>query len=248
MNLENSIKDIVAEKLEDGTVKQLVEKQFEKGLNNVLDKLFSSYSDVGNIIESQLKSVIIPYLEGYDYSRYITKLDAVLTEVLKKSSVENEKLLKNFKKLIEQENLAKNIKVTDLFERWKEYVSENVDTDELEVDLDDEPSYQNVEVTLEVIYDDVPSWSIYERGRVIFECEHDENMNCEIQISRWKDRESEEWNIEYKSTHDINSLRYLDEFEILLMKLTQNNTRLILDSNAESDEVTPEEEPEPTFL
>ncbi|MBU5262028.1 hypothetical protein [Bacillus atrophaeus] len=246
MNLESSIKDIVTKKLEDGTVEQIVEEQFVKGVNKSLESLFSSYGDVTQLIEKQLKSVILPYLENFDYSRYIIKLDGVLTEVLKTSSLENKKMLENFKELMPaKDEIEKTIKVTDLFELWMNYVANNVETDDLEVCFDDEPTYENVEVRFEVIYDESPSWSSFEHARVIFECEHDEDMNVEIKISRWK--EKEKWDIDYKAIHNISSLRYLDEFEILLMKLTQNSTKLILDSDAESDSVEPEKEPEPTF-
>ncbi len=246
MNLESSIKDVISQKLEDGTVNQIVEEQFVKGLNKSLESLFSSYGDVTRLIEKQLKSVIIPYLENFDYSRYITKLDGVLTEVLKVSSLENKQLLENFKELMPaKDDIEKTIKVTDLFEQWMKYVANNVETEGLEVYFDDEPAYENVDVTFDVIYDESPSWSSFEHARIVFECEHDEDMNVEIKISRWKEKET--WDIDYKAIHNISSLRHLDEFEILLMKLTQNSTNLILNSVAESDCVRPEQEPEPTF-
>ncbi|WAT23471.1 hypothetical protein O0R52_22075 (plasmid) [Bacillus halotolerans] len=246
MNLESSIKDIISQKLEDGTVNQIVEEQFVKGVNKSLESLFSSYGDVTRLIEKQLKSVIIPYLENYDYSNYITKLDGVLTEVLKTASLENKQLLENFKELMPtKDDIEKTIKVTEIFTQWMKYVAHNVETDDLEVCFDDEPTYENVEVTFDVIYDESPSWSSFEYARIVFECEHDENMNIEIKISRWKN--NEHWDIDYKATHDISSLRYLDELEILLMKLAQNRTKLILNSDAESDYVRPEQEPEPTF-
>ena len=37
MSIENSIKDVIAKKLEDGTIEELVSKQFEKGVNEALE-------------------------------------------------------------------------------------------------------------------------------------------------------------------------------------------------------------------
>lgn len=77
MSLENSIKDVIANKLEDGTVEKLVSEQLEKGVTNALDNLFRSYGDITKVIEEKVKSVMVPYLVSYDYSQYIVKLDSV---------------------------------------------------------------------------------------------------------------------------------------------------------------------------
>ncbi len=79
MNLENSIKDVITKKLEDGTVEKLVSEQLENGVNAALKDLFGNYGDVTKIIKEKVKSVIVPYLENYDYSEYVTKLDSSKT-------------------------------------------------------------------------------------------------------------------------------------------------------------------------
>lgn len=246
MNLENSIKDVITKKLEEGFVEKLIAEQLENGVKNALKDLLGSYGDVTKVIEKQVKSVMIPYLESYDYSQYITKLDSVLVDVLKSSALENKKLLENFKDLMIPEG-EKTIKVTELFERWMKYVEDNVETDGLDVYWDDEPSYENVEVTFSIDYEEGRSWSDIERASIFFECEHDEKVNYEIKIHRWKKYDEETWTINYDAIHDINSLRNLDKFEIFLIKLKQNYTKLILDSDGDSEEVEPKEEPEPTW-
>ena len=246
MNLENSIKDVITKKLEEGFVENIIAEQLENGVRNALKDLLGSYGEVTKVIEKQVKSVMIPYLEKYDYSQYITKLDSVLVEVLKSSALENKKLLENFKDLMIPEE-EKTIKATDLFERYMKYVAKNVKTDGLEICYDDEPTYENVEVSFEVEYNEGRSWSDFERAILYFECEHDEAMNFEIKINRWKKFDKEEWTIDYDSVHSINSLRHLGEFEIQLMKLKQNYTKLILDSDGENDEVEPDAKPEPSY-
>ncbi|MCM3208510.1 hypothetical protein [Paenibacillus illinoisensis] len=246
MSLENGIKDVINTKLEDGTVEKLIGEHLEKGVVNALDNLFRSYGDVTKIIEEKVKSVMIPYLENYDYSEYITKLDSVLVDVLKSSALENKKLLENFKELIIPEQ-NKTIKATELFERWTQYVEKNVETDGLDVCYEDTPTYEYVTVSFEVDYNEERSWSDMRNAVLVFECEHDEKMNYQIRIHNWKRFDKDEWTIDYKSVHDINSLKYLDEFAIFLMKLSQNGTKLILDSDGYSDEVAPEAEPEASF-
>ncbi|MED1301934.1 hypothetical protein P4U65_15410 [Bacillus pacificus] len=244
MNLETSIKDVITQKLEDGTVEKLIGEQLEQGMNKALSQLLGSYGDVTALIEKQIKSVMVPYLEKYDYSQYITKLDDVLVEVLKHAAAPNHKLVHNFQQLMLPET-EKELLATDLFTKWTEYVANNVETDGLEIDYDDEPCYQSVEVTMNVERDNERSWSSFEYATLLFECEHDKNMNFAIRLSRWKKEEG--WSIDYDKSPDISSLRSLSDFEILLMRLDQGGTQLILDSEYESDDVRPEKEPEVTL-
>lgn len=246
MTLENSIKDVITKKLEDGTIEKLISEQLENGIKNALKDLLGSYGDVTKVIEKQVKSVMIPYLESYDYSKFITKLDSVLVDVLQGSALENKKMLENFKDLMIPHEME-TIKVTDLFERWKEYVAENVETDGLEVQYDDEPYYEYVDVRFQVEYNEERSWSDMKHALLVFECEHDEKMNYEIKIHTWPKYDKGKWTIERNSVHDISTLRYLDEFAIFLMKLNQNGTKLALDSDGDGDEVKPEAEPEASF-
>lgn len=244
MNLETSIKDVITKKLEDGTVEKLIEEQLEEGINQALSQLLGSYGDVTKLLEKQIKSVMVPYLENRDYSEYIVKLDDVLAEVLQEATLPHQELLRKFKDLMVPET-AKEIKVTDLFEMWMKHVGENVETDGLEIDYDDTPSYELVEVTMNIEKEDRPDWSSFEYGSLLFECEHDEKMNFAIHLSRYE--KDKEWSMSYRKSPEIRSIRYLSDFEILLMRLDQAGTKLILDSEYESEHVRPEQEPEVTF-
>ena len=246
MSLENSIKDVITKKLEDGMIEKLIAEQLENGVKNALKDLLGSYGDVTKVIEKQIKSVMIPYLESYDYSGYITKLNSVLVDLLQNTALENKKLLENFKDLMLPEKLE-TINVTELFERWKKYVEKNVETNGLEVCYEDGPSYEYVDVSFEVDYNEERSWSDMKHAVLVFECEHDKEMNYEIKIHTWPKYDKEKWTIEYRTVHDLASLRHLDEFSVLLMKLHQNGTKLILDSDGENDEIEPEAKPEPSF-
>ena len=245
MNLENEIKDVLNEKLKDGSVERIIGEQFEKAIKEAADDLFSWRGDVKKVIEAQLKSVMVPYIEQYDFSAYVTKLDSVLTEVMKHSLAENSKLLKNFESLmIPREN--KDIEATELFEEFKKYVEHNIDTDKLEVDFDGEPAYEMVEVSMEVEYERERSWLKLERATILFECEKDESLNVAIPIHRFTNIR-EEWSIDYHTSSDLNGLRHLSSFEVFLMKLDQNMTHLVIDEDYETDEVEPDEVPEPSY-
>jgi hypothetical protein len=198
------------------------------------------------VIEERVKSVMIPYLENYDYSRYIVKLDSVLVDVLKNSTLDNKTMLLNFKNLMLPVE-TKEIKASELFKIWSKHVAKEVDTDGLEIDYDDEPSYRPVDISLSVDYADKRNWSLFEYATLVFECEHDDKVNFAIGISKWDKDKKNEWSISRYRTADIDSLRHLNEFEILLMRLNQAGTKLIMDTDNESDEVTPENKPEAKY-
>lgn len=245
MNIENSIKDVIAKKLEEGIIEKLVAENLEKGINKSLENLLGSYGDITKVIEKKIKEVMIEQLSRYDYSKYIIKLDHVLTEILKNTTLDNKKILENFKELMTTKDIPKEIKVSEMFDKWCEYVEKNVDCSDLEVDTDDEPSYELVDVSFEVTELEKPSWSSIHRANIVFECEKDEGMNIEIEISKWKDKKV--WDIDFKGNTEISSLRYLDEFKIYLIQLVQNFTKVNIDKWGDSIEIQPEQEPEISF-
>ncbi|MDP9675383.1 hypothetical protein J2W97_001366 [Paenibacillus jamilae] len=247
MTIEQSTKNAINEKLQDGTIEKLLTDNFEKGVNEAFKSLFSPYGDITKIIQKKIESVMIPYLEGYDYSKYIVKLNDVLIDILKNTTFDNKNVLENFKSLMTSEERQKTINVSELFEKWTKYVSKNVSTDGLEVITDDGVYYQYLDVKFEVEYEDSKSWDHYDYAKLTFECEQDEDMNFTIRMNRWKKTSGKGWDIEYNRSPELKSLRYLNEFEVLIMKLSQSYTELIIDEEYGDDSVRPEAEPEATF-
>ena len=139
----------------------------------------------------------------------------------------------------------KCIKVSELFEIWCKYVAKEVDPIGLEVELDDDPCYEDVEVTCEFQEEDGSSWVSYDYGKLVLECEHDKDMNFEIRLTRWDWEES--WSILGVPAWDGRSLQRLNEMQILLMRLAQSNVQVVIDDECISDLVTPEAEPELSY-
>lgn len=243
MNLENSIKDCISKKLEDGTIEHLVEEQLQKGIQNALNSLFSSYGDVTKVIEREIKSVMLPHLERFNYSKYIMKLDTVLTEILESTTSEHTMLLENFKGLMTDRG-EKSVTVEGLFEKYKEYVADNVETKDLDVIYEDGERYEPVNVSYDLEVEDSQAWSCMEYATLTFLCEEDEDMNFGVRLNRYKQDESEAWNIRYDVNPVIRSIRFLKSFEIELINLTQCGCTLSILQECDSDEVTPDKEPE----
>ena len=246
VNIENSIQDCISKELEKGIIEKVISEKLQECIGSAIKDMFSWNGALKNVIEEKVKSVMVPYLENYDYSEYILKLDSVLTEVLKNTALDNKKLLENFKDLMVPQKIEK-IKVSEIFEKWKEHVAADVDTDDLEIDYDDRVKYSPVEVTLEVEHEEDRSWSSFKYAKIVFECEHDEKMNFELRIDRWQDRKEKTWGLSYHVSRDLNSLRYLSKFEIFIMQLAKSGTKIELDTEFENDDVTPDKEPEASF-
>lgn len=244
MSIENKINDVIQAKLEEGLVEKLVAENFENGINNALKDLFGSYGDVTKVIEKKIKEVMVGYLESYDYSGYVAKLDHVLTEILRSTALDNKKILENFKELMIDSDFPKVVKLSDVFEEYKKHVAQNIDTHNLEVIIEDGVSYENVNVTMEVEHEDKRSWASFKYAKVVFECEKDSKLNFEISLSKFQEYP---WSLSVTIDSSIESLRYLDKFKIYLMKLNQSGSRIDIDSDYLEDEVEVEAEPEPSF-
>lgn len=228
-NLESSIKDCIAKELEKGIVEKVISEQLEGCIKDALKDMFGWNGDVRKVVEDKVKSVMIPYLENYDYSKYIVKLDGVLTEVLKTSSLENKKLLENFKELITFDKEEK-FKMSDIFQAWTKYCEDNIDRDKLDFDCDG--AYMTTTISVE---DVSSSWSDFKRYMVILECEEDEELKFEFPISCWE-KYHDTYTSDYNAISDLRSLRHLNDFEMLLLKISQGINNIELDVEDDSED------------
>ncbi len=244
-NLENSIKDCITNELEKGIIEKVITEKLEECIKSSLKDLFSWNGAIKKVVEEKVEGVIVPYLESYDYSKYIMKLDYVLTDILKTTTFEHKEILDNFKELMSIDTNIKSIKVSEIFNKWCEYVASNVKTDDLEVDYDDGVSYEPVEVNYEFEETEKRDWLKREGGRIIFECEHDKEMNVCIEVYRWNDIHKEnQWSFDFDKKCDLTSLRNIDTFILYLMSLKQAGVKIEIDDYDLSDDVTPEKDPE----
>lgn len=148
---EERIAKAVTDKLNDGTVEELVSDAVTKALKSSIEDQFNWKGEGKKIIDEKVKEVMTPAIERVNLDEYTVKLDAVLTEIINSTNlIDNKEILGNFKSLMTEPD-KDVISLKDVFEKYKEYVSENVDTSDLEAFTDDEPRYQNV--TAEVTAD-----------------------------------------------------------------------------------------------
>lgn len=192
---------------------------------------------------------MVPYIENYDFSAYLPKLDSVLTELVNSDTcIGNKQILENFKNLMTEPE-QKEIKVTDLFKAWIKQCNKDIDTDDLEIDYDDGISYSCVDCEMRVEELDKPSWSSFQRAVITFENEYDEKLNIEIPISKWiwDSGKEEPYTLSISNNVRISSLRRLNPFQVLLLRLERVQTAIVIDKDYEDDYIYPEKEPEASF-
>ncbi len=247
-NFDEDIKRITDEILQDGTVEKIIREKITKGFESAIESSFS-FGKVRDAIRKKTDEILVPFIESYDMEEYIVKLDTVLSEIVNSTAlIENKKILENFKNLMTEPEM-KTITVSEIFEQYKLYVAKEMDTYGRDVQVDDTAYYEPMEVNFEVIEEEERSWSYFDRAVLelsVGEEEQQEKLNRTIRLDRLKGKK-EGWNIVSEFNPTITSLRYLDDFDVLLFKIQRANVKLTLDKKSDWDSVISENEPEATY-
>lgn len=247
-NFDEDVKKIIDKILQDGTVEKIIQEKITKGFASEIESSFC-YGKLRDAVRKRIDEVLVPFIENYNMDEYIIKLDTVLSEIVNATAlVENKKILENFKNLmIEPEK--KTITVSELFEQYKLYVAKEMDTDGRDVQIEDIAYYEPMEVSFEFKKEEERSWSCFDRAVLEFgvtEEEQQENLNRTIRLDHYKNG-TEGWNIITEINPEIMSLRYLDDFDILLIRLSKGMVKLIIDEESDWDNVISDNEPQATY-
>lgn len=244
MTIEQSIAKMLEKKLTDGSVEKVIEEKLTKCIGECMENMFRWSGPAKELIEEKLKATMVPAIENHDFSDYTLKLDAVLTEIVNSTTLQdNKKILDNFKELMIEDE--KEIKLSDIFEKWSKYVAGNVETCGLDINYDDGVSYKYVHIEMEV--EEVESCGRHTPSEKVvrFTCEHDESMN--LQFRAYKYDFMKDYRISGYGVADINSLKHMDDMQVFLLRLGRNSTKIIIDDEYLEDDITPDKEPEPSF-
>ena len=110
--MKEELLKIASESLSSDEVSEIVKEKFMNALGGAIEDAFR-WGDAKHAIEEKVKEVMVPYIESYDFSEYLPKLDSVLTEIVNSDfCIGNKKILENFKDLM-MEPEQKEIKLTD---------------------------------------------------------------------------------------------------------------------------------------
>ncbi|MGX1195817.1 hypothetical protein [Metabacillus sp. SLBN-84] len=264
---KRSAEEIITEKLKSGSIEKAIDERFDKMIHGIVDDLFGDYGDVSRRIKDKLKETMNPYIEKYDFSEHAVKLEHLLNEIAVNLTKEQNALIQNLRGMMGTEPL-KEIKTSELFDAYTKYLGENIETDSLEIDYDDEPTYRNL--TAEMQCEDKETYSKDSEKKIFtLTCEEDKRMALRVVIRRWTDMTDKSWTIESieringksllrKQLDDakdlttletpVMNLRELNGFEVYLLKLYYDRAAFVLDETDILDEdVEVEAKPECYF-
>jgi hypothetical protein len=249
-NFDEDIKRITEEVLSDGAVDKIIREKVQKGIEEAIDNSFR-WGELEKAVKARVQSVLVPFIEGYDMSAYIVKLDTILTEIVNKTSLQdNKKILENFRyMMIEPE--SEEIKLSDIFKEYQNFVSRNMDTFDRKVTYETgEPEYEPMNVYLGFEEEEERGWSSFKSA--ILELSVDEegqkdNLNRTVRFSRWKKDRKQGWEIRTDCNPEIYSLRNMDEFDLFLAKLQRADVHIIVDIDCDEECVYSDNKPELTY-
>lgn len=247
---DEDIKRITEEVLQDGTVDNIIREKVVNGFESAIADAFR-WGDLEKAIKARVTAVLVPFIEQYDMSEYVVKLDQVLTEIVNQTSlVDNKTILEGFQFMM-TEPQTKEVKVSELFSEYKKFVAKNMETSGRKVSWDSgEPEYEEMDVTVALEEEDSRPWSSFKYATLEFSVDDEEQeneLNRTIRLSRWKDDKKSGWEIRTECNPAISSLRHLDKFDLLLVKLQRADVRLIVDVENDDDYVYSNEKPEATY-
>lgn len=249
-NFDEDIKRITEEVLSDGTADAIIRKYIAEGIERAIVNSFS-YGKLEKAIKERVEQVLVPFIENYDMSNYIVKLDTVLSEIVQKSTlVDNKTLLENFSFMM-TEPVEKEIKLTQIFREYQSFVARNMETYGRDITCEDgEPEYDPMEVFLEAEVEPEREWSSFRYATIDFTVDDEEQrdeLGRTIRLMRWENDKKEGWEIRTDIEPHIYSLGNMDTFDLFLAKLQRANVRVIVDEGSVEEYVYSETKPEPTF-
>ena len=133
-------------------------------------------------------------------------------------------------KLINQKNVKLNNKICD--------TREHVKIDDI------------VTVNMEFEEEDERSWSSFRYATVDFTVDdqnQEDDLNRTLRLSLWDGSRKPGWEIRTECNPAISSLRHLDKFDLLMVRLQRADVRVIDDVHHEDDYVYSDTKPEPTY-
>lgn len=226
LDINKIIIDKITEMESSGSIKTLIENSIEKTVQDAIKNKLESY-EVRNALEKQVGDNISTIIKDIGLSAY----NSFIADSIKKI-FENEykkDLAEKIQTIVNQTLLKKydTITLSEIFERYRKHVNENVDED-------DKISYENFTCTYEnhpgTISNNINYYNCY------FDEQDQSNVNnAKIRMSfiSYKLNEATTISSLYINDYDIKTdflMKYMDDFEAFLLNLWYNKTPIILDT------------------
>lgn len=228
-----------------GEIEAIFKKQIEEGFKDAIKDAFR-WGDLRKAIEERVKETMIPYIKDYDFGSYLVNLDLMLQEIADQTGMsQNKEIIESFRRLMSVPD-EKEISFEKLFNEYNKHVAADCDTDELEVDLDDDPTYESIETHAEITPCEQRGYThFWDYAMLNFYAEGQDELTYSVMLKRYRD--DKPWTIAYDANPTLRELPNFNEFEILLVALTRFGTGLVYEEDELEDWITPDDTPEASW-
>lgn len=235
--IEERVTETINEFLKSDYIETQVENALKEATKKACDDLTGWNSPISKIIKENVESVMVPIIEQYDYSQFVIKLDVILAEVLKDSIRPSNEIFEKFKKATEY--TPKVVDIKDILKEYIKYKESDYDLDLIEDEIEDyyDGDIFEIPCSIEV----VKSGYLNDKYSLVLKNEYEDDI---IEINLRKDLYDNDFMITTDLAYDLRGLSYLSDFEIYLLNLQRNFTKITWDKAIINDEINLEIEKE----
>lgn len=242
---EAEVLAITQELMQSGEIEEIFRNKIRAGFEKAIEDSFR-WGDLNHAIRDRVNEAMVPFVKDYDFGDYLVKLDVLMQEVADQTGLKEQKeIIESFRSLMSVP-AYKEISLEKLFAEYCNHVAANCDTDGLEVDFDDGPHYESIEVRAEIAPFKVRRSSLWDYAILDFHAEDQQELDFTVALRRWQGVE-ESYTIEFHANPLLKEIPNYSDFEILLIALTRCGTKLVCTEEEMEEWVTPDAEPEPSY-
>lgn len=229
-SIEERINETINQFLESDYIENQTQIALEKATKKACDDLAGWNSPISKIIKENIQSVMVPIIERYDYSQYVTKLDVVLAEILKESLNPNNEIFKKFK--IATKDTPKVVDISDILKEYVKYKESDYDMDYIEDEVEDyyDGDIFEIPCSIEV----VKSGYLNDRYSLVLKNDYEDEV---IEINLIKNIFDNTFMISTDLAYNLRSLSHLSDFDIYLLNLQRNYSEITWDKAVIEDQI-----------
>lgn len=226
--MEKLISKVYEEKLQDGSIENIISQEIEKMVKECCCDLFSWNGVIKKQMEEKIKDLMGGVLERSDFSKYTIKLTKIINEILPNTALADYKqITDNLKCILEEKAMTTRdtIKLSEIFKKYCDFME---GLTFYEVDLEDEDSVE---------YDEYKTATLTTRmemhgGQIVFYTEGLENgEKYRYKLRRWNNH------VRYDKDFKLSEFEMLDSFSCFIMMLSNNFVKIEFDIKEDYDEV-----------
>lgn len=201
--------------LKSGFVEETLEKNVKAAIERTIGDVFRSYSNVGKTLESKISDTALKTIEQYDFSKYITCIERVITENIENNELkakvdvitrlisgERKYSTSSFRK---EFSFGSTISMSQFFQKYQDFISDKFDKE-------DEPGFIDVYYEYDA---ETKTLTFGISGDEDVDLSDDDKQECEkvINLSYFREIETD---IEGKTIREIKSF---DDFDCFVLEL-----------------------------